>query len=100
MLPTHLFQNEIESFNFLQNLGIIKSSRRCDGCGENMEIYNSETVDLFKWICPLCERSCSVKEDSPLHSINCSYDKILAVLFAWSCIEDIDEVALNLGKFL
>ncbi|XP_044753798.1 uncharacterized protein LOC123313134 isoform X2 [Coccinella septempunctata] len=96
-LREHIVSYQTESFHFLQDMGMIPKSTHCSDCNRSMNWNFSGTVDLFEWICPGCRKSCPIKQCSPLEDIDCSYDKILGVIWAWCNSEEIDKTAFKFG---
>lgn len=88
---------ETESFHLMQSMGLIHKSKYCKDCNKNMQWYPSGRFDLFEGICLQCKQTCSIRQGSPLETIDCSYYKILEVLWAWCNCEDIEKTAVRLG---
>lgn len=94
--------HEVELHNWLQEMGLIKSSLSCakPDCNEHKLTWKAtRTVDKFLWKCSICRTIYGVRNASFFHSVTCDIKTALKLILAWC--QDIPPLtsALTLGKF-
>lgn len=99
LLATGIFSTEENCCQYLLDMKILPTKRRCPSCSNRMELRSCSTTKYREgscWRCP-CSRTTSVRTDSVLQNSNISYENFILLLNAFAESVPISRAAETIG---